>query len=376
MIEFNIELCHSVKSKNAKNTQCCNKKKDNENLCGKHLNAKEIILYSDYFKLFSESFTKNLVIITEHNDEIIENENKDIYSKDILFEKIFNNEYISIYSLRNSIKFNGLKKLINTKQSKSLILKDLKNFHKKERYYVANIKNVILIQSIYRRWNIYRRALCVNDTDILTFTSKYDIEDKYLYIFKNDIGKKYAYDIRTLYQIVKSQYPSCPYTFKSFTDNEINNILSYCQKLDFSIVDEKEKMTIEEETIMKMKDVFYEINMLDNYTDYRWFEQLNVNQLISLYIKTEDIWNYRSLMTKDSKEKIVNSGVVFNLPIFYIKSLKNKTVLQNIILDEYRRMITEGINREEKKLGAILILTGLVEVSVNANMALPHLVQM
>ena len=81
-------------------------------------------------------------------------------------------------------------------------------------------------------------------------------------------------------------------------------------------------------------------------------------------------------MTKDSKEKIVNSGVVFNLPIFYIKSLKNKTVLQNIILDEYRRMITEGINREEKKLGAILILTGLVEVSVNANMALPHLVQM
>ena len=38
-------------------------------------------------------------------------------------------------------------------------------------------------------------------------------------------------------------------------------------------------------------------------------------------------------------------------------------------------MITEGINIEEKKLGAILILTALVEVSHEAEHALPHLMQ-
>ena len=38
-------------------------------------------------------------------------------------------------------------------------------------------------------------------------------------------------------------------------------------------------------------------------------------------------------------------------------------------------MITEGINIEEKKLGAILILTALVEVSHEAAHALPHLMQ-
>ena len=38
-------------------------------------------------------------------------------------------------------------------------------------------------------------------------------------------------------------------------------------------------------------------------------------------------------------------------------------------------MTKEGINRDEKKVGAILVLTALVEVSVEAADALPHLVQ-
>jgi hypothetical protein len=49
--------------------------------------------------------------------------------------------------------------------------------------------------------------------------------------------------------------------------------------------------------------------------------------------------------------------------------------MQNVLLDEFTRFITEGINRDEKKLGAILILSGLVEISSEAAEALPHLVQ-
>jgi hypothetical protein len=49
--------------------------------------------------------------------------------------------------------------------------------------------------------------------------------------------------------------------------------------------------------------------------------------------------------------------------------------LQNIILNDFKKLISEGIDREEKKLGAILILTGLVEVSYEAANALTHLIQ-
>ena len=138
---------------------------------------------------------------------------------------------------------------------------------------------------------------------------------------------------------------------------------------------EKEKLSIEEETEMKIKDVFYQINMLDNYTNHVWFKNLNINELVNLYIIIEDIWNYRSNMDIDSKKRIVKNGMIFTTPHQIIKQTKSKIRLQNIILDDFLRLITEGINVDEKKLGAIFILTGLVEVSIEAADALPHLIQ-
>ena len=126
---------------------------------------------------------------------------------------------------------------------------------------------------------------------------------------------------------------------------------------------------------MKIKDIFYRINMLDNYTDPEWFKNLNFMQLLTLYVKAEDIWNYRSNMSIESKKKIVKNGIAFNIQPHMLKNVKNYMKLQNILLDEFMRLITEGIDRDERKLGAILILTALVEVSGDAANALPHLVQ-
>jgi hypothetical protein len=115
--------------------------------------------------------------------------------------------------------------------------------------------------------------------------------------------------------------------------------------------------------------------MLDNYTNHEWFKNLNLHQLIHLYALMEDIWNYRSSMTLQSKKKIIKNGIIFSIPIHIIKQEKSIIKMQNILLDEFTRLITEGVDREEKKLGAILILTGLVEISADAADALPHLLQ-
>jgi hypothetical protein len=181
-----------------------------------------------------------------------------------------------------------------------------------------------------------------------------------------------------LIQILESEYQSCPFTFRAFTDEEKNIIYEHKNKLNkygINVDIPKTILTPEEETAMKIKDVFHQINMLDNYTNPDWFKKLELYQLMELYVRTEDIWNYRSSMDMESKKRIVNNGTAFNIPIAIIKTLKSKIKLQNIILNDYIRLITEGINREEKKLGAILILTGLVEVSIEASDALPHLIQ-
>ena len=49
--------------------------------------------------------------------------------------------------------------------------------------------------------------------------------------------------------------------------------------MGFNIDIEKKKLTMEEETHMKIKDVFYQINMLDNYTNHEWFKELNIKKL-------------------------------------------------------------------------------------------------
>jgi len=389
MNSINLDLCRSVQNKNNTKLQCNNKPKNNELLCGKHLNCKNLILFKEINDVIdlSDDISNNLIIdnenIIENNEttlNIIEDEKKKIYSKEELFEIISTNKPINIYSLRKSIKNCGLNKIINTKQTKNILINLLKKVIIQDRFYYSNQSYIILIQSVFRRWLIKRRKNCVNDTDILTFISKYDIPEKYFYIFYDNVSKKnYGYDIRTLIQIIHSEYQSCPYTFRSFTDNEKNIINNYVNKLTMIGIDlniEKKILTFEEETEMKIKDVFYQINMLDNYTNHNWFKELSLFKLMELYLKMEDIWNYRSSMTMESKQKIVGNGVVFNIPPNIIKYQKSKLKLQNVILDEFLRMINEGINREEKKLGAILILTGLVEVSPDAADALPHLIQL
>lgn len=393
-MEFNNNYCHSVKGKYNISAQCLNKPKTGSNLCGKHVNCKNIIYFNmnnnnninnldeinNLEETFLEmpkknkSFSKELLNTEEDNEN-----NKKIYERLELYERIINNISTNIYSIRKSIKHCKLNTFINTKNSKQVLITDLKKFIAKERYYEANKVKVISVQSIIRKWLIRRRAICSNDTDILTFICKYEIPSQFFYTFHDKITQKnFAYDIRTLLEIINSDYSSCPYTFRKFTDDEKKNIIEYAKKLEeknIIIKIEKPELNEKEEMEMRMKDVFHKINMLDNYTDYTWFKNLNINQLIGLYVIAEDIWNYRSNMSIEAKRRIVKDGIVFNLPINFIKAQKSVSKMQDFLLTDFMRCITEGDDINEKKLGAILILTGLVEVSPSAAFALPHLIQ-
>ena len=368
-----MNLCKSVKSLK-QNIQCPHKVKDNESFCGIHLKSKNPIIFNQNILSDFESININHTDDNQHNLLDI------IYSKDKLFEIINLNKHINIGTLRKSIKSISELKCINRKQSKQNLINNLKIYIEKERFYMLNIISIIKIQKIYRMHRIYMRKICSNSTDILTFESIFEIPSKYFYIFNdNKTNKKYGYDIRTLIEIINSEYVSCPYTFRSFSKDEIDKINLYKNRLikdDININIDKIELSPQEETDMKIKDLFYQINMLDNYTDPDWFRNLNYMQLFTLYHKAEDIWNYRSNMTLESKKKIIKNGIAFNIPSYILKTFKNFIKMQNIIIDEFMRLITEGVDRDERKLGAILVLTALVEVSGDAANALPHLVQL
>jgi hypothetical protein len=398
-MDLNNELCNSIKNKNCKNLQCTHKKKTGELFCGIHLK-------SGHIEVFKPVINDNIQIVINENielyepilnldniknddiqtsifgDNLKETDKNTVYTKEEFFNLFITNKYssISIFTLRNNIKLLGLNKYIHTKQSKPLLINDIIKLIQKERYYENNYDKIVCTQSIVRQWLVKRRYICCNSVEITSFDDIFEIPSIYYYLFNDSISNKsFGFDIRSLLAILKSDYPSCPYTFRNYTDYEKNTIWNHAKKLSKNgVILEFEKLELnkEQEIEMRMKDVFHKINMLDNYSSHLWFKNLDIKGLASLYTKLEDIWNYRVGMDIVEKMRILqtNNGNAFMMSINTIKHIKSKSQLQEILLNEIDRFITEGINRDERKLGAMLMLTGLVEVSYEAASGLPHLV--
>ena len=60
---------------------------------------------------------------------------------------------------------------------------------------------------------------------------------------------------------------------------------------------------------------------------------------------------------------------------YKINAMTNKLQIQNIILDEFKKFITEGETEEECQTGALWMLTALVKVSPAQSEAMGWLVQ-
>ena len=158
---------------------------------------------------------------------------------------------------------------------------------------------------------------------------------------------------------------------------KIHQKIDYLKKRNINVECEKSELSPEQEFQDKVVRVFHKFDMLDNYTDHRWFLYLSLDQLKKLYRACEDVWNFRAQLSPQNKAKIVHGGMAFHISlgkIFNFSHLR-KRKLQNIILNEFDRFVTQGHDENERKLGAMLMLTALVEVSNDAAYALPQFVQ-
>lgn len=380
MDNINYCNCLSVKNKHNFMQQCPYKKKDDYIYCGKHINNKHIISYKEMYDEYTNKKQKlEHTIIEETNNQqplIIKNQ---VLDKDDLLNNIVHNISMGVSTIRTSIKKCSLRHVIQTKQSKSQLINSLKEFIKQERFYISKITEIIKIQSIIRKWIIQRRSKCVNDEDILGMVNKYEIPYPYFYSFYDDIRNQfYAYDIRSLYELIYSNYATCPFTLRLLNDQEKNTIEKYVEKLAKDGISIQEEIYFDknDDLEMKFKELFYNINMLDNYTDHAWFMNLDLYQLISLYIKAEDIWNFRAMLSNESKKKIIGDEVIFQIPINTIKNETSIFIMRELLLKYFTIMISNGIDINEKKLGAILVLSALVEISHEAFEAMPHLAQL
>ena len=348
-MEIDYNLCMSVRNKSSKE-QCRNRKKLGE-YCGKHYKCKNIIRVDKYIDKYTDY---------------------ELFKMNILYHRV--GEY-KVKNLRMLIKMYNIN--VNSKLSRPLLLEKLREYFIKTDYYDRNINKIVKMQSLARGNAIRARSKCLNDQEIMTLDSKYEIEPQFFTKIVDINGHQYCFDIRTLIEILKTNSKN-PYTLNKIDDNEIlkiNRKYNYLKSRGIYMDIEKDQLDVIKRLELRMVDIFHKFDVLDNYTDHLWFKNLNKHQLKNLYISLEDIWNYRSQLNSDAKTNIVSNGIAFNIPLPTINGISNKIKLQSLLLDEFERFATQGRTRDDKKLGVMLILTGLVEVSEAAAFALPYLIQ-
>ena len=368
MDKINYSKCMSIKNKNNNNVQCPYNRKNGAEYCGIHCRSKTVIRIDTKCKIIQNDVPKVISTSIENNKSIIYT-NTDML---INFSKIRKDNII------NSLYHYGIIDNKKIKKSKRNLYIELFNHLKSIEEYSKYVNEIIIIQKYYRRYSIFSRSKSVNNCDLLRLESIFLLPSKYLYKHKSDCNKIFCFDVRYLKQLFeKEENPINPYTLKKFSDIEKTDIL---KRINSIKLEDKLNIELSDEKKLELKiiSVFKKFNDLDNYTDPDWFFNLSFNKLKDLYIIAEDVWNYRAQLSESKKLKILNNSNAFLIKVDIIKKMvidKHFNNLRALIISIFERFVTEGINRDEKKLGAMLMLTAMVEVSIDAANAMPYLIQ-
>jgi hypothetical protein len=365
IMNFDADICLSFKNKYS-NTQCPNSKKYGQEFCGVHLKSKNVRRVDNPHHWIPQ--LPELQIPT--------------YTPLDKLPKL--DSPPKVFEPAKSTKIDIDK--VSDKDIDDMMVEIPNNYTGDE------LKSIIKVQSICRRWLARRRYLCNNKEDFFQLVDLFEIPNCYFFTIK-DGNLFFGFDFRSFYFLSKKFDPKNNETYNSTVDNIKNPFtntflseknkekytkhLNYMMRFNVPLEFPKRKLTSDELLRNKIVDVFQKIDFLDNYTDVCWFEELDLKGLKKLYTSCEDIFNYRCNFTDDVKKRIIHDGVIFNMNKSTLEKLtdKHKKFIQNILLDEFNRLCTEGQSTEDRKLGAILILTALTEVSKKAAQALPHIAQ-
>lgn len=238
---------------------------------------------------------------------------------------------------------------------------------------------IIKIQSIFRKYNIYRRNKCINKIDCISLQNIYNISPIYLYIYnQQDINKYYAFDIRHLNEMIKSPYVVNPYTNGNINKNDKYDIKTYIKnisKLGYIIEIKKDKLSDEQYINSYTVETFQKINVLGNYTNPTWFLDLNLRNLKKLYNNSLYIIHQQFNITLIELKKYIKKGYAFGVTGSSIRKIKKKNKLRYMILNEYNEFLDYKLSTDANKQTALMwLLTALTKVSKNAYYGLLHLV--
>lgn len=256
-------------------------------------------------------------------------------------------------------------------------------------------KSAVLVQKLIRgvlirKYNklhgpaYINRGLCTNSYDFLSMDELTDIPKEQFFSFKDDDGFVYGFDIISLYNLIYKNNGSFknPYTNKPITVETLNDfrtLLRLGNILKINVVTKIEdvttQLTNEKKTELRVVSLFQKIDALGNYSKVSWFMSLSVRRLNKFIYNLQKIW-HRSNIPKKTKKAICppNGDPFSTLPnVDLLVNNADINYVRNVILDCLEKMVTNGINNENKSLGALYILSTMTLVKSEVAHALPWL---
>lgn len=253
-------------------------------------------------------------------------------------------------------------------------------------------RNLAISQMTARGPGLFRRELCVNDTDFYTLDPISDIDYNRFFSYSDENNVVYGFDLKSLEMMFEKQERLInPYNRAKFTRTvavNINRLIallpeeSGIETLTPAEISRNKMNQIRIKTDeVRVRELFYYIDHLGNYTESSWFTELSHSRLHRFITYLYEFWKWRANLSHETRKKICPHFNPFIDGLEGRVSLSgiSETVLNDI--DELRRvcltvmenLVYTGLDEEFRKIGAMHVLTILTHVSLNARNSIPWL---
>lgn len=246
---------------------------------------------------------------------------------------------------------------------------------------------------------LINRKLCINDSDFASLEKLNEISHNQFFSFIDKDNNIYGFDIISFNQLFpkkqksisweewrsRSKDKKCtvinPYNRNEISIKTIKCFLKYLKYLKicnikFEIENEEEIYDEETQQKFKITELFQKIDELGNYSDSKWFENLDRQQLILFIRELHDIWQYRAQLSIQTMREIVSPhGNPFHGVNLHLANAQDDNILKKKAIQIIENMVTLGTTNENKSLGSYYVLAALTLVSNDARMSLPWLYQ-
>jgi hypothetical protein len=314
------------------------------------------------------------------------------------------NEYNSLLTINYSVsqlKFIAKNYKLKTTGNKEYLKKRLHNYLYFS-YNIINIQKTVRCYLIKKYIKIHgpgfhNKAMCSNDVDFCTLDNLSTIPYNQFISFEDDNTHIYGFDVLSLYnlfikvtKINNNELKTSnnllnvqnPFTNIFFSYNVLKQLLEFIRlsnllKININLnYDDLANLSLNKQTEMKILTLFQRIDSLGNYTNIKWFLDLDKYGLIRFIRELVDIWNYRANLSQEIKREIVpprgnpfydETMNINNLPQYNFTQIRKYSIA---IID---LMVNKGINENSCLLGSYYVLSALTMVSNEAANTLPWL---